>query len=111
MRRVRTLQAEAADSAESACDRAEELADLTLDWPAEAALPDAAQAYKAVKVADVVDAWQRYDVPERRFEARLTPPIEIGQVKRIAQPANWRPWPPAWVRARSSAGASASAGA
>jgi hypothetical protein len=63
------------------------LADLILDWPADAALPDAARAYGAVKVADVVEAWNRYDVPERRFEARLTPLIEIDQAKRIAQRA------------------------
>ena len=74
---VRTLQAEAVDAAGSACDRAEELADLILNWPADGALPDAVQSYATVKVADVVDAWNRYDVPEWRFEVRLTPLIEI----------------------------------
>jgi predicted Zn-dependent peptidase len=82
---VRTLQADAAGTTESAYDRADELADLILDWPADAALPDAEQAYGAVKVADVVDAWSRYDVPERRFEARLTPLLELNRVKAIAR--------------------------
>ena len=50
------MQAEAAGSAQSTYDRADELANLLLDWPADAALPDARQAYGAVKVADVVDA-------------------------------------------------------
>jgi len=81
---VRTLQADAAGSTESAYDRADELADLILDWPADAALPDAEQAYGAIKVADVVDAWKRYDVPERRFEARLTPLVDLDRVKTIA---------------------------
>jgi hypothetical protein len=84
---VRTLHADAADSAQSPCDRADELADLILDWPADAALPDAEQAYEAIKVADVVDASNRYDVPERRFEAWLTPLLELDRVKTIAQRA------------------------
>lgn len=84
---VRTLQAGAADSDQSAYDRADDLADLILDWPTDAALPDAGRAYGAVKVAHVVDAWNRYDVPERRFEARLTPLLELDHFKILARRA------------------------
>lgn len=64
------------------------LAEPILDWPAQAALPGAAEAYESVKVADVVDAWNRHDVPERRFEARLTPLVELDRIKTVARRAS-----------------------
>ena len=80
---VRKLQSEAVADGESGCNRAEMLADLILDWPDGAALPDHLAAYGAVKPEDVAEALKRCDTRERRFEGRQVPLVELDRVKDV----------------------------
>lgn len=78
---VRKLQSEAISDGENGRDRAEMLADLILDWPADAALPHPIEAYAAVTPEILTDVLKRYDTPERRFEGRQIPLVALDRVK------------------------------
>lgn len=74
---------------ENTGDRAETLADMLLDWPADAPPPDVGAALQGVTRDDLTQVAQRYDVPERRYQARHLPifaldALEEGLADRVA---------------------------